>query len=114
MRVHCVTPHSHPLTAKQPCCCSKISGKPLIGVIVATAAAVSEPERGKRATCRLHLGHHQVNVHHQVTAQTRCLQPASAGSYPVLYIRVRHYAALFRMLKTSGRLQYIRFEQRYR
>ena len=101
MRVHCVTPHAHPLTAKQPCCCSKISGKPLIGIIVATAAAVSEPERGKRATCRPHLGHHQDNVHHQVTAQTRCLQPVTGICRPLVYIRVRHYAALFRMLKTS-------------
>ena len=101
MRVHCVTPHAHPLTAKQPCCCSKISGKPLIGIIVATAAAVSEPERGKRATCRPHLGHHQDNVHHQVTAQTRCLQSVTGICRPLVYIRVRHYAALFRMLKTS-------------
>ena len=98
MRVHYVTPHAHPLTAKQSCCCSKISGKPLIGVIVATAAAVSEPERGKRATCRPHL------VIIRTTSIIRSLPRRAVSSWhlqAVTYIRVRHYAALFRMLKTS-------------
>jgi len=41
-------------------------------IIIATAAA------GRQ------LDHRQVNIHHQVTSQTRCLQPASAGSYLTL------------------------------